>query len=104
LIIICAALIPAFVRARSTHAASACVNNLRQIDGAKNQWALEHHKTSQDTPTWDDIRPYLHWPSNGIPTCPDRGVYTLGAVGESPRCSLGDQKRYPETYFLHSLP
>src|SRR5438477_12065760 len=41
--------IPNFVRARTTSQRNACINNLRQIDGAKQQWALENHKTSTDT-------------------------------------------------------
>src|SRR5262245_3036332 len=39
-------------------AANACVNNLRQYDGAMQQWALEYKKATNDIPTWDDIRPY----------------------------------------------
>ncbi len=33
--------IPNFVRARTTSQKNACINNLRQIDGAVQQWALE---------------------------------------------------------------
>ena len=33
--------IPNFLRARSTSQQNACINNLRQIDGAIQQWALE---------------------------------------------------------------
>ena len=33
--------IPNFVKARTTSQTNACINNLRQIDGAKQQWALE---------------------------------------------------------------
>ena len=42
--------IPNFVKARETAQKNACINNLRQIDGAKEQWALENKKTSADTP------------------------------------------------------
>lgn len=93
LLVIFVGLLPAFIKARSTSAVIPCLGNLQKIDVAKNQWALEHHKTEQDTPTWDDIRPYLpaRW-SNSIPVCPDGGAYTLGRVGESPTCSLGDKE------------
>jgi RNA polymerase sigma factor (sigma-70 family) len=68
---------------------NACINNLRLIDSAKQQWALEHNKTGEDTPTWDDIKPYLGRGANGeIPVCPDGGVYTIGKVGEKPTCSI----------------
>jgi prepilin-type N-terminal cleavage/methylation domain-containing protein len=33
--------IPNFVKARATSQQNACINNLRQIDGAINEWALE---------------------------------------------------------------
>ena len=97
-------LVFAFIRARSTSAFIPCNNNLQHIYSAETQWAFEHQKTSQDIPTWDDIRPYLHLPTNSIPTCPDGGTYTLGPVGESPKCSLGDEKKNPETYWRHSIP
>jgi hypothetical protein len=64
-----------------------CVNNLVQIDRFKNQWALENHKTTQDTPTWDDLRIYIR--AGSIPICPEGGTYTVGSLGELPKCSLG---------------
>src|SRR6516164_10295386 len=52
--------IPNFVRARTTSQKNACINNLRQIDGAKQQWALENKKTSADSPpTSTSLTPYL---------------------------------------------
>ena len=36
--------IPNFVKARATSQANACINNLRQIDAAANQFALERAK------------------------------------------------------------
>jgi hypothetical protein len=68
---------------------NACINNLRLIDGAKQQWALENKKQITDTPTWDDLRPYIGRGPNGeLPTCPDGGVYTIGTVGEKPTCNV----------------
>jgi hypothetical protein len=65
--------------------ANACLNNLRQLDGAKQQWALEAKKTASDTPTEREIAPYL---KDGIPKCPAGGVYTLKAVNSAPTCSI----------------
>jgi uncharacterized phage infection (PIP) family protein YhgE len=68
---------------------NACINNLRLIDASKQQWALENKKLATDIPTMDDLRPYLgRGPNKDLPACPDGGVYTLGAVGESPTCSI----------------
>jgi len=67
---------------------NACINNLRLIDSAKQQWALEYRKQSTDTPTMEDIRKYMgQWMNGEIPVCPDGGVYTVRTVGEKPTCS-----------------
>ena len=86
LVIVAATILPAFIRARSTSASNACVNHLRQIAGAKEQWAVENRKGTNDIPSWTDIKPYL-WHAE-TPHCPDGGTYILGRVGELPRCSL----------------
>ncbi|HEU6447476.1 MAG TPA: prepilin-type cleavage/methylation domain-containing protein [Verrucomicrobiae bacterium] len=79
-----------FIRARSTSAVNACINNLRQIDAAKNQWALENSKTNGTIAFVRDITPYIKLDTNGnIPKCPRGGVYTVGKVGDNPTCSLG---------------
>src|SRR2546429_5803805 len=51
--------IPNFVRARTTAQMNACINNLRQIDGAIQQWALEQKKDTTATPAEADVTPYL---------------------------------------------
>ena len=38
--------IPNFVKARATSQANACINNMRQIDAAANQFALEKGLTT----------------------------------------------------------
>ncbi len=66
--------------------ANACINNLRQIDAAKQQWALENSKPADAVPKAPDLLPYL---KDGIfPVCPDGGSYSLNAVGENPTCSI----------------
>jgi chromosome segregation ATPase len=63
-----------------------CINNLRQIDAAKQQWALENNKTIDAIPTAQDLSPYF---KDGIfPVCPSGGTYTIGAVGGAPKCSI----------------
>jgi hypothetical protein len=67
---------------------NACINNLRQIDGAKQQWALEHNKTN-GTVTWNDILPYMgRRPNVEVPRCPANGTYTLGNIEVPPKCSI----------------
>ena len=82
--------IPNFIKARITSQQNACINNLRQLDGAINEWALETGKTNGTIATEKDIKPYIKWDSNGnVPKCPQGGQYTIGKVGEHPTCSLG---------------
>ena len=87
------------IRARSIRCCAPCIDRLRQIDGAKQEWALEQNKTTNDTPMWSDLYPYIylpyftnHWFTNGVPVCPEGGTYTLGRVGAPPTCSLGDKE------------
>ena len=68
---------------------NACINNLRQIDAAKEQWALENGKKAGDVVTEADIKPYIKLDANGnLPKCPAGGTYTIGNVGEKPTCSI----------------
>ena len=83
--------IPNFVKARATSQANACINNLRQIDAAANQFALEKGKKTTDAITLNtDLTPYIKLNSAGsIPGCPAGGTYACAAVGTSPSCTLG---------------
>lgn len=75
--------VPGFMRARRSTQASTCINNLRQIDSAKDQWAMENFAQTGDPVTKDNIAPYIR---RGIPECPAGGEYTIGAVGDPPLC------------------
>ncbi len=70
--------IPNFVRARTTAQQNACINNLRQIDGAKQQWALENRAAATATPADTNIQPYLGRGNNGtLPDCPSDSSHTF---------------------------
>jgi len=77
--------IPNFVRARNSAQKNTCINNLRQLDGGKQQWALENKKSDTDTPGSDDVKVYIK--NNQYPTCPTSGTYAIGAVNTDPTCS-----------------
>ena len=91
--------IPSFVLARNTAQANMCVNNLQFLDQAKQIYAVEYGLE------WGNIIPSAD--NNGIddedgipdvleiyfetaPQCPSGGQYTIGKIGELPRCSIGD--------------
>jgi prepilin-type N-terminal cleavage/methylation domain-containing protein len=79
--------IPNFVKARQTAQQNACLNNLRIIDAAKQQWALEKGKNSTDTPVATDVEPYLGRAGTTMPTCPiGAAVYVINAVSVAPTC------------------
>jgi prepilin-type N-terminal cleavage/methylation domain-containing protein len=87
--------IPNFVRARTTSQMNACINNLRQIDGAKQQWALEHQATGTAQPGGTDIQPYMgRGSAGGLPFCPADSTqnfstsYTLGDCQTAPTCNI----------------
>jgi hypothetical protein len=81
---------------RSGHSTvNACINNLRLIDGAKSQWAMEHNKQITDTPTASDIQPYMgHGPHVELPVCPNdpkrsfATSYSPNNVGSKPVCRI----------------
>ena len=77
--------IPNFVRSRNTTQKKGCINNLRQIDGAKHQWALENRKGDAATPVPDELKTYI---LRGLfPACPVSGMYTISAMTICPTCS-----------------
>jgi hypothetical protein len=83
--------VPAFIKARSTSACNPCINNLRQIDAAANQFALENGLANGSPIHFpDDLTPYIKLNSAGkIPGCPQGGIYHISKVGKTPTCSLG---------------
>src|SRR6266566_2846774 len=75
-----------FQQAQVSAQVNACINNLRSIAGAKDQWALENKKGTGDAVSAQDIQPYLK--NNALPACPQGGIYTINAVGAQPTCSI----------------
>lgn len=84
--------VPSYVRSRSTSQQTACINNLRQIDAAIDEWAMECGKHNGD-PVGGvaTVSAYIKLnANNGVPQCPAGGVYTTSSVGHRPQvsCSL----------------
>lgn len=91
IVLLAAIMIPNFVHPKTVYARNSCINNLRQIDGAKQQWALENHKTTNDIPTFNDVAPYMKLPL----VCPKGGTYSVGRMDEPPRCTFGGKHVLP---------
>lgn len=83
--------IPSFIKARQASQTNACINNLRQIDAAKEQWALNSGAVNGDTVTPGGIDGVDSYIKNGEPQCPlgdGSGDYTYDVVGLDPRCTF----------------
>ena len=79
--------IPNFVRARTQAQTTACIANLKQIEGAKQSWAVENRKGSADVPTDNDLfGPNLYIKKK--PNCPGGGTYALNAVQTAATCTI----------------
>ena len=93
--------IPNFVKARSTSQQNACINNLRQIDAAAQQLAMEKGLTTGSAVNFPtDLTPYIKLNANGsVPVCPAGGSYTDATVGNAPTCTLSTLASQP-----HILP
>ncbi len=87
--------IPNFVRARTTAQMNACINNLRQIDAAIQQWALENNAGSAAAVTAVNITAYLGRGASGSIAsvyCPAdtsktfATSYTIVDTGTKPVC------------------
>lgn len=63
-----------------------CLLNLRIIEGAKEQWAVENHSTVGAKPTPNDLAKYI----NGglLLSCPQGAVYEVRLIGQSPACPV----------------
>ena len=81
--------LPNFIKSRSSAQVKACMRNLRVMDGAKAQWALDERKASTAIPLLTEIAPYLQ--DGRIPECPANGTYRLRRLVRYPACTLSAQ-------------
>jgi prepilin-type N-terminal cleavage/methylation domain-containing protein len=95
--------IPNFIKARATSQQNACINNLRQIDAAINEWAMETGQSSgASVASVGVVSAYIKVNSNNkVPGCPANGTYTTAKVGDPKQvvCSLSSLTATP-----HRLP
>ena len=95
--ILAAVAIPNFVRYRKTSQMNACINNLKQLQTASEQWKMNH----SGSPSIDDLTtgtdPYI----KVKPTCPADGSDYIAPTSEDGdwTCTHGSDANYP-----HVLP
>ena len=80
--------VPNFVQARQTARTNACINNLRLIDAAKEQYALEANLTTGSAIAAGTLLDNYLKGGWAAAECPASGTnaYTANAVGTSPSC------------------
>jgi prepilin-type N-terminal cleavage/methylation domain-containing protein len=105
--ILLAIAVPNFIRARETSRAKSCVANLKQIESAKEQWAMDTRAAPTATPTANDLcGPTLYIKAAAVgtlPQCPSNGAYTIGDMATRPICGVGTNAT-PDTSDDHVLP
>jgi prepilin-type N-terminal cleavage/methylation domain-containing protein len=62
--------IPNLIRSRATSETNLCIDNLRMLDAAKQQWALEKGQIGTAIPQASDVQPYLGRGNGVLPVCP----------------------------------
>ncbi|MHB0912307.1 MAG: competence type IV pilus major pilin ComGC [Armatimonadota bacterium] len=85
--ILLAIAVPNFIKARETSRTKACIASLRQIDAAKEQWAMDNKKTTGDEPTAANLYGSANY-IKSAPLCPSGGTYAISAIGTDPTCTI----------------
>lgn len=78
--------IPSFMKARTTSQQKACINNLRQIEAGKEQWALAEKKPQGAAVDDTEINEYM----KTVPVCPAGGAYDYQVIGTDATCDITD--------------
>ena len=98
-----ALVLPSYFRARYVDCNMRCIINLRYIMESKRRWAQDYNKTKSDTPTWNDLYPYMpdQVLTNGvfIHPCHKGGTYRIGRIDEPPTCSIGGSGHSVKLYY-----
>ena len=78
---------PNYTKARQGVPVNTCINNLRRIDAAKQTCAMEKKLSAEDTPSAEDLRPYLGQAFETL-KCPQGGTYSINRIGDPPSCTV----------------
>ena len=83
--------IPSFMRSRTTSQKNVCVNNLRQVEASKEQWAFENRKAQGAAVVTSEVNQYL----KAAPSCPANGTYDYRVVGSNATCTTTNHALLP---------
>ena len=84
--------IPNYIKSGNTSSRNMCISNLRQIDSAMEQWAMDNGISAGTVPFGSQEDAIYDYVEGGKPACPAKGEYTLHAVSSNPQvtCSRED--------------
>jgi prepilin-type N-terminal cleavage/methylation domain-containing protein len=78
--------IPSFMKARTTSQKNACIENMRQVESAKEQWAMQAMKANGQAIVTDEVAGFIK--GSNFPSCPAGGTYTYGVIGTDASCTI----------------
>src|SRR5262245_33266508 len=70
--------IPSFLKSRETSQLNSILNNLRIVESAKDQWALENRQGSGATPDWTNLADFI---KGGTVKPATSETYSINSVG-----------------------
>ena len=74
------------MQASASNQMNACINNMRQIENAKQQWAAANGRPAGSLVNPPDIASFF--PTKAVPSCPAGGIYTINPIGITPICNI----------------
>lgn len=83
--------IPNYLKSSRISSANVCINNLKQIDGAVEQWALDNGIQQGVMPTSQDEDVIYGYIDGGKPKCPSSGEYSINRIGDKPQASCSKE-------------
>lgn len=81
--------VPSFIQARQTARRSSCLANMKEIETAKEQWAMDNKKSNGDTVGFTDLVGTTLYMKNA-PSCPEAGTYSVNVIGTVPACTVAN--------------
>lgn len=85
--LIMALAVPNFQKSRTEARKQLCIENLSQIESAKQLWGLENQKHAGATPTTADMIGQTSYIKT-MPSCPAGGIYSFNGLGENATCTV----------------
>jgi len=90
--ILLAVALPNFLKSSKISTKTICINNLKHIDAAVDQWATDYNIPPGTLPADSQEDAVYGYVKGGKPKCPSGGEYTIHAVGSKPQASCGREE------------